>query len=226
MDITLEETTDYMLCDQEADILDFTPYLVRVQKDSVDEGLICNQDENEDLECNQEDEDGGNENDSALNVNFEDFDEDAIGIGEEIILDKEDGKGKEKGKRAKEKLKERGKGKGKVKGKGKGKGKCKGKGKTKVGRPRKQRKVEEAVEGSSSIDNEDEEVPKESFRGLCDVEECDSDELPQECDSDELPQECDSEDEDVLKDDFQTLKLPKRMVDYKWELGTYFATKE
>lgn len=44
------------------------------------------------LKCNQEDEDGGSENDSGLNVNFEDFDDDAIGIGEEIDVDKEDGK--------------------------------------------------------------------------------------------------------------------------------------
>lgn len=35
MDITLERTTDYMLCDQEFDILDDTPYLVRVQKDQM-----------------------------------------------------------------------------------------------------------------------------------------------------------------------------------------------
>lgn len=42
VDITLEWTIDYMLCDQEVDILDVTPYLVRVQKDSVAEGLIRN----------------------------------------------------------------------------------------------------------------------------------------------------------------------------------------
>ncbi|KAI5412440.1 hypothetical protein KIW84_057205 [Lathyrus oleraceus] len=71
-------TTYYMLCDQEDDILDGPPYLVRFQKDSVAEGLICNQVEDGGLECNQEDEDGGNENNSALNVNFEDYDEDVI----------------------------------------------------------------------------------------------------------------------------------------------------
>lgn len=100
MDITLEGTIDYMVCGQEADILDVTPYLVRVQKDSVAERLICNQDENEGLECNQEDEGlecnqkdgGGSEIDSALNVNFGDSDEDAIRIGGEIVVDKEDGK--------------------------------------------------------------------------------------------------------------------------------------
>lgn len=96
-------------------------------------------------------------------MNFEHSDEDAIRIGEEIDVHKEDEKGK-------------GKGKGKVKGKGKGK--VKGKGKAKVGRPRKQREVGEVVEGGGSIDSEYEEVPKERFRGLSDIEEYDSDELP------------------------------------------------
>lgn len=57
----------------------------------------------------------------------------------------------------------KGKGKGKRKGKGKGKGKDKGKGKVKVERPSKQREVEEVVEGSDSIDSEDEKVLKEFF---------------------------------------------------------------
>lgn len=87
--------------------------------------------------------------------------------------------------------------------------KRKGKGKVKVGRPRKQREVEEVVEGSGSMDDVNEgEVPKERFRGLSDIEEYDS------------------EDEEVVKYDLQTFKLPKRMEDYKWKLGTYFATKE
>lgn len=152
-------------------------------------------------------------------MNFEDSDEDDIGISEEIVVDNEDGKGNEN---------DKGNGKGKEKGKGKGKGKCKrkekskgkgnGKGKGKVGRLRKQREVEESVEGSGSIDNVNEgEDPKENFRGLSDIEEYDSD---------ELSQEYDSEDEEFLKDDFQTFKLSKRMVDYKWVLGIFFATKE
>lgn len=66
--------------------------------------------------------------------------------------------------------------------------------------------MEEAVEGSVSIDSEDEEVLKENFRGLSDIEEYDND---------ELPQEYDSEYEEVLKDDFPTFKLPKRIEDYK-----------
>lgn len=53
VDITLEGTINYMVCDQEADILDDTPYPVHVQKDYVAERLICNQDEDEGLECNQ-----------------------------------------------------------------------------------------------------------------------------------------------------------------------------
>lgn len=91
VDIPLEGTTDYMVC---------------IQKDSVAEGLIRKQDEDKGLEHNQEDEGmkcnqkygGSSENDSALNVNFEDFDEDAIGIGEETAMDEEDGKGKGKAK--------------------------------------------------------------------------------------------------------------------------------
>lgn len=78
--------------------------------------------------------------------------------------------------------------------------------------------MEESVIGSGSIDDVNEgEVPKESFRGLSDIEEYDSD---------ELPQEYDSEDEKVLKDDFETFKLPKRMEDYRWKLGSHFAVKE
>ena len=60
--------------------------------------------------------------------------------------------------------------------------------------------MEESVICSGSIDDVNEgEVPKESFRGLSDIEEYDSD---------ELPQEYDSEHEEGLKDDFQTFKLP------------------
>ncbi|CAL5215317.1 unnamed protein product [Lathyrus oleraceus] len=112
--------------------------MAHVQKDFVAKRLICNEDKDEGLECNQKD-GNGNENDSALNVNFEDSDEDAIGIDEEISIDKG------------------------------------------VGRPMKQREVEEIVEGSGSMDDVNEgEVPKESFGGLGDIEEYDSDELPQE----------------------------------------------
>lgn len=112
------------------------PYLIRVQKYSVAEGLICNENKDEGLYCNQKD-GGGSEDDDALNVNFEDSYEDAIGIREEIVVDKEDGKGKGKEK-GKIKGKRKVKGKGKRKGKDKGKGK--GKGKAKVERPRKQRR--------------------------------------------------------------------------------------
>lgn len=45
--------------------------------------------------------------------------------------------------------------------------------------------MEEVVEDSGSIDIEDEEVPKESFRGLSDIEEYDIDELPKEYDSED-----------------------------------------
>ncbi|CAK8539873.1 unnamed protein product [Lathyrus sativus] len=178
-----------IVCDQEDDILDGTPYLVSVQTDSVAEGLICNQDDHQGLECNQEDEGlgcnqkhvGDSEDDSILNVNFEDFGEDSIGIAKEIVVDKDEGKGK-----MKDKLKGKGNGKGKDKGKGNRKGK------SKLGRPKKQ-------------------------RGLSDIEEYDND---------ELPHDYDSEDDEILKDDFPSFKLPKIMDDYKWELGTYFATRE
>lgn len=35
-----------------------------------------------------------------------------------------------------------------------------------------------------------------------------------------------SEDDEILKDDFVTFKLPKRMEDYKWEVDTYFVTDD
>ena len=70
VNIISEGIIDYMLCDQEVDILDDTPYLVRVQKDLVAERLICNQAEDEGMECNEEDEDGGSENNSDLKVNW------------------------------------------------------------------------------------------------------------------------------------------------------------
>lgn len=54
--------------------------------------------------------------------------------------------------------------------------------------------MEESVEDSGLIDDvNDGEVPRESLRGLSDIEEYDSD---------ELPQEYDSEEDDILKDDF------------------------
>lgn len=64
-------------------------------------------------------------------------------------------------------------------------------------------KGEGSCEGSGSLDevNED-EVLKENFRGLSDIDEYNSD---------ELPYEYDSEDYGILKDDFVTFKLPKRM---------------
>lgn len=78
--------------------------------------------------------------------------------------------------------------------------------------------MEETIEGSGSIDDANKgEVPKEIFIGLHDIEKYDID---------ELSQEYDSEDEEVLKYYFQIFKLPKRMEDHKWVLGTYFATKE
>lgn len=99
VDITLAGATDYMVRDQEVDVLDDTSYLVCVQKDSVAEGLICNQEEGEGLDCNTKDGDGS-EDDSDLNVNFEDSDEDVIEISEEVVVDNKDvkGKGKDKGK--------------------------------------------------------------------------------------------------------------------------------
>lgn len=42
----------------------------------------------------------------------------------------------------------------------------------------------------------------------------------------ELPSEYDTGDEDNSKTSFQTFKLLKRMVGYKWEVGEYFATNK
>lgn len=53
--------------------------------------------------------------------------------------------------------------------------------------------------------NEDDE-PKETFRGLSDIKEYNSD---------NLPNEYDIEDGNSSKVDFQTFKLPKIMEDYK-----------
>lgn len=64
--------------------------------------------------------------------------------------------------------------------------------------------------------NED-EVPKENFRGLNDIDEYYSY---------KLSHEYDRKDDEILKHHFQTFKLPKIMEDYKREVGTYFATKE
>lgn len=85
--------------------------------------------------------------------------------------------------------KENGKAKGKAKGKPKGKGNGKGN-----------------VEGSSEgigllvIVNEN-EVLKPNLRGLSDIEEYDSDELPHKYDSDNG---------EIIKDAFVTFKLPKK----------------
>ncbi|CAI8585559.1 unnamed protein product [Vicia faba] len=93
--------------------------------------------------------------------------------------------------------KEKGRGKGNLKGKGNGKGK----GKSKVAIPRKQKLMEEEVVGSGVFDDVNEcEATKESFRGLSDIEEYDTD---------DLQHDYDSEDSEVLKDDFPTFKLPK-----------------
>lgn len=44
---------------------------------------------------------------------------------------------------------------------------------------------------------------------------------------DEIASECDNEDEDnISKPNFQTLKLPKQIEDYKWKVGTYFYSKQ
>lgn len=84
--------------------------------------------------------------------------------------------------------------KGEREGKRKNKGKGKGKGKDKVGKPSKLREMEGSCEGSGSIDdmNED-EVPKDNFRGLSDIKEYDSN---------ELPHEYDFKDDEVLNDYF------------------------
>lgn len=62
-----------------------------------------------------------------------------------------------------------------------------------------------------------EDVPKDNFKGLNDIDEYDSD---------EIPDEYDSEYENISKVDFQTFKIPRKMEDYKWEVEKYFATKE
>jgi len=53
-------------------------------------------------------------------------------------------------------------------------------------------------------------------KGLEDVEEYNSDELVSGSDSDE---------DDPIQGKFPTFKQPRKMLDYKWEVGTYFGTK-
>jgi len=36
----------------------------------------------------------------------------------------------------------------------------------------------------------------------------------------------DSEDDGIAKNNFPTFKMPPKMTDYKWEVGTYFAMKQ
>jgi len=54
-------------------------------------------------------------------------------------------------------------------------------------------------------------------KGLEDVEEYNSKELDSGSDSD---------DDGSTKRNFTTFKLPNKMFDYKWEVGTYFGTKQ
>ncbi|XP_058783844.1 uncharacterized protein LOC131658582 [Vicia villosa] len=165
--------------------------------------------------------------DSAVGINFEDSDNDVV-MTEAVAVDdaeiSEDGtkNGKGKGKsKGKVKAKRKGKGKGKVKGKGKGKGKGKVKGKGKIGRPSKKKVSESATSGEKSLLVDDDEVDEEeipvNLKGLSDVETDNS-----EVGFDEYF----SEDDCVTKTLFQTFKMPKTMEDYKWELGTYFATNQ
>jgi hypothetical protein len=68
------------------------------------------------------------------------------------------------------------------------------------------------------IVTEADQSTKINYRGLGDSDDYNSDEIQSGCDSD---------DEDVVdKEKFPTFKLIKDMKDYKWELGTYFQTKE
>lgn len=207
----------------------------------LDGGLNCNQEKVKELYCNQDVEDDFNEamheelesnlqevkglncnqetngasEDSALEVNFEDS-EDDIGIYEDISvgIDKVlEGKMNEQGK-------QKGKGKGQSKGKGNGRGKGKGegkrKGKVKVGRSSK--KGSQTGESSGFLDDKNiEDVPNENFKGLSDIDEYGNDEIPNEYDND---------DENIRKANFEIFNISRRMEDYKWEVGTYFATKE
>lgn len=86
----------------------------------------------------------------------------------------------------------------------------------KLGRSSKQSTLDE--ESSGLLDDENvKDVPNENFKGLSDIDEYESDEIPNEYDSD---------DENTRKVDFETFKIPRRMEDYKWKLCTYFAIKD
>ncbi|CAK8533006.1 unnamed protein product [Lathyrus sativus] len=125
--------------------------------------------------------DSGNEDD-ALDINFEDFDDD-VGMNKDMVVAedvvheegevevKRNEKGKKKG-TGKCKGEGKGKWKGKGKGKGKWKGKRKGKGKGKMGRPPRQpKKCEGSGEVIISDDCVDEEETNVKLKGLSDIED-------------------------------------------------------
>ncbi|MCI05234.1 hypothetical protein A2U01_0026284 [Trifolium medium] len=68
------------------------------------------------------------------------------------------------------------------------------------------------------IVNEDDQSTKVNYKGLGDSNDYNSDEIQSGCDSED--------EDDVDKEKFPTFKLLHNMKDYKWELGTYFQSKE
>ena len=102
----------------------------------------------------------------------------------------------------------------------------------KRGRPRKVHVAPEVSESDMEELNEDEESDEDNDdlqteadgesskvadKGLSDDELYDSDELVSGSDTDE---------DGSTKSKFPTFKLPSKMKDYKWEVGTYFASKQ
>jgi hypothetical protein len=160
------------------------------------------------------DEVGEQSEDSALDIHFDDSEED-IGLedtfGEHVVRQS----GQSEQVNAAEQVT-------KVQKKGKDKEAGGSKPKRKRGRPFKQA---EASGYDSNVNCDDGDIvtkgdqsTKINYRGLGDSDDYNSDEIQSGCDSDD--------EDDVDKEKFPTFKLLKDMKDYKWELGTYFQTKE
>ena len=105
----------------------------------------------------------------------------------------------------------------------------------KRGRPRKQpvdpdvtdgaeNFVPEDIQNESSSATDDELIIEEGSgqanqvedKGLEDVKEYNAEEIDSGSDSDE---------DGAIQGKFPTFKQPRKMLDYKWEVGTYFGTK-
>jgi len=105
----------------------------------------------------------------------------------------------------------------------------------KRGRPRKQHVDPDATDGAENfvpedIQNEsssatDDELIIEEGSGQANQVEDKGLENAEEYNSEELDSGSDSDEDGAIQGKFPTFKQPRKMLDYKWEVGTYFGTK-